>query len=58
MKKKYISPNVLVVAVRSCGIIATSLGLNAEGADDGVVLTREYDAPTSSSSSNIFDEEW
>ena len=54
MKKTYISPDFLLVQLSGNTLIAESFK-KTTGADDGVVLTKEYEPVTDKS---LWDEEW
>ena len=57
MKKKYIAPNLLCVKILTrSSILQCSIDKYDTGADDDVVLTREYDNTFSDKS--VWEEKW
>ena len=55
MKKTYISPEFLLVELRGSQMLAESLGKQETGADENIVLTKEYNTLSDKS---IWDNEW
>lgn len=56
MKKKYITPDTLVIQLSSHTLMTLSWEKFDEGATDDVILTREYESTISNKS--VWDEEW
>ena len=57
MKKKYIAPSLLCVKIVTRGaMLQSSMDKYETGADNDVVLTREYE--NTFSNKNVWEEEW
>ena len=56
MKRKYNTPSVNVTFVHTLHMLAVSLGKNATGADDDVVLVKTES--NNHSSYSVWDDDW
>ena len=59
MKKAYIIPTLLIAQISTETLIATSLGKNATGADDDVVLVKgDRGGRGSCQDYNVWNDDW